>query len=96
MEPYDLPELKTPEEIWAYLALKQANGLSLDQVLDIHTVVLSRIARDYVKTWGPEVEEVDADVHQMYEYLKDGACYALSYLENDDEWYDFDRDLTWE
>lgn len=66
----------------------------MKQVLDLHTQILTRIGRDYANTWGPVNDDVDADVHKKYDDLKDGAYYALSYLENDYEWDDFDR--TWE
>lgn len=101
MEPNDVPELKTPEEIAGWLALKHANGMPFKQVLDLHTLILTRIGRDYVETWGPvEIDGIATPVEhrRMYDFLKQGAYYALNYLEDDDEWYDFGPkdDLTYE
>lgn len=85
----------TVEEVSGYLALKQANGMSLFDVLDLHTQILTRIARDYVKVWGSTTGQTDA---ALYRPLRDGAYYALTYLEDDVEWYDFEAkdDLTYE
>lgn len=73
----------TSEEIANYLIIKFYNGMSFKQVLDLHTLILTRIGRDYVKIWGskpPMPHDLD---------LQDGAHYVLSYLEDDDEWYYF-------
>jgi hypothetical protein len=92
MDEDDIPELKTPEAIAGFLALKHANGMSFKQVLDIHTLILTRIGRDYVKTWGPiAIDGVKPPVEhvRMYDFLTQGAYYALNHLEDNDEWYDF-------
>src|SRR5690606_4975414 len=98
----DLPELKTPEEIAGYLALKHANGMKFKDLLELHTLILTRIGRDYVREWGPSViegaEPPTAEQRKMYDFLCSGAYYVLNYLEDDDEWYDFGPkdDLTYE
>lgn len=101
MEENDLPELNTPEEIAGYLALKHANGMSFKQLLDLHTLILTRIGRDYVKVWGPNPDTPNDETwktQQLYQPLKNGAFYVLNYLEDDDKWYDFGPkdDLTYE
>lgn len=77
----------TPEEIYGYLALKHANGLSFADVLDLHTQILTRIGRDYVKTWGHKGDVADEELRLTYQHLKDGGYYALAHLDFDDEWY---------
>jgi hypothetical protein len=99
MEPHDVPELKTPEEIAGYLALKHANGMPFKQVLDLHTLILTRIGRDYVETWGPAAGcKASEDIQAVYRRMEFGAFYVLNHLEDDDEWYDFGPkdDLTYE
>ncbi|MCA1840225.1 MAG: hypothetical protein LC723_07840, partial [Actinobacteria bacterium] len=72
MEEDDIPELKTSEEVAGWLALKHANGMPFKQVLDIHTLVLTRIARDYVKGWDWKGNEPSDELRKMYQWLRDG------------------------
>lgn len=96
------PELDTEthfttfEEVSGYLALKHANGMSFSDVIDLHTQILTRIGREYVKTWGPA--DGSPPTSKLYSTLMTGARYVLNYLEDDDEWYDFEAkdDLTYE
>ncbi len=92
----DLPTFKTSADIAGFLALKHANGMPLKQVLDLHTLILARIARDYVKIWGlnPETGEpadVGSEAWKIDNWLQSGAQYILWYLIDDDEWYDWDE-----
>ncbi len=82
----------TPEEIAGFLALKHANGMSFKQVLDLHTWILTRIGRDYVKIWGTDHEGKPHTEfsRKHYQTLQEGAYFALDYLEDDDEWYHFE------
>ena len=96
MEPDDLdvPELMSAEDVASYLALKHANGMSFKQVLDIHTLILLRVGRDCVDSWGfRDDQTVSDETRKMYRLLKDGGYYALNHLEdNDDDWYHYRED----
>lgn len=66
--------------------------MSFADVLDLHTQILTRIGRDYVKTWGHKSDVVDEELRLTYLHLKDGAYYVLAHLDFDDEWYEEPRD----
>jgi hypothetical protein len=93
MDENDLPELKTAEEVAGYLALKHANGMPFKQVLDLHTLILTRIGRDYSRSWGwRQDQECPDDVRKYFHHLRDGAYFVLEHLEEDDDWYIQDED----
>lgn len=76
--------------------------MKFKELLELHTLILTRIGRDYVKTWGPVhvegVEPPPVNIRKKYEYMRMGAYYAFNYLEDDNEWYDLGPkdDLTYE
>ena len=81
-------ELKTPEAIAGYLALKHANGMPFKDVLDLHTEILTCIGRDYVKTWtDPEDLPETSSARDTQHWLIQGAYFALGHLDDDSEWY---------
>ena len=93
MEPDDIPELRTAEEVAGYLALKHANGMPFKDVLDLHTVILTRIGRQYVDKWGwtPE-QECPPEIRKYFTHLKDGGYFALEHLEDDRDWFVWEED----
>ncbi len=88
MEADELPELKTEEQVYNWLALKHANGMSLKQVLDVHTLILTRIGRDHVKTWtDPDDYPGTSTMRLTQHHLINGAYYILDHLEDYEERY---------
>lgn len=88
LEPDDVPVLKTPEEVAGYLALKHANGMSFKDLLELHTLILTRIGRDHIQTWTqPEEYPETSSGYSTQLWLIQGGYFALSHLEDNDEWY---------
>ena len=91
---YDIPELKTAEDVAGWLALKHANGMPFKQVLDIHTLILTRIGREYASRWGwTQEQECPPEIRKYFSYLKDGAYFVLEHLEEDMDWYVWEEDV---